>query len=430
MVAIRRRRPWLAFALVAALAIPIGPTMATTSSSVVDTSAGDLSQPDTAGIPVVTEIAQGRPATEDQAQAFSDAMAFAEEHSNDVGYPWIDPKSGDLKLSAASEVGREALETEASTMPTTTKIRQVARSFGMLEGIKHEVTSLSHEGVPDADLIFQSTPDHESNRIVISVSKASERLFAALSKRFGTEAIALLIDPKGAGATLGNRQTDTSPYWGGAHIVTPGYNCSDAFSWVTSGAIGNAMITAAHCIPSGGSVTIGSQSGAGTVTSASRENWDADHGTQYYTGQSTYRGDVALIQLASNRKSNPYIYRGDANSSTSSSVVSFYQRNSVSGDVFYVGGATTGETGPYTVDWTSADIIYDPPSDKWARNMTSAVRGTFDTCANHGDSGGSVFAKVTGGVKAAGVFSGFLVCRIYFTDIYRSYLGLPGAPLY
>lgn len=41
-------------------------------------------------------------------------------------------------------------------------------------------------------------------------------------------------------------------------------------------------------------------------------------------------------------------------------------------------------------------------------------------------SGGAVFSTVSGGVQAAGTFSGFLVCRIYFTPIYDTFLALPG----
>ena len=58
--------------------------------------------------------------------------------------------------------------------------------------------------------------------------------------------------------------------------------------------------------------------------------------------------------------------------------------------------------------------------------MSSAARGTIATGAGPGDSGGAVFSIVSGGVKAAGIFSGFFVCRIYFTPIYDTFLALPG----
>lgn len=293
-------------------------------------------------------------------------------------------------------------------------------SFGRLESIKHEVTTLRAQGVADADLIYQTAPDHASNRIVITVRAPSEKLFKELAARYGTDAIALQISDAGWGATPAGRLNDTEPYWGGAMIATPNFSCSDAFAW--SIGTSDALLTAAHCVSTGGAIHINGNA-VGNVTSASEENWNNTHGTQYYTGQSVYRGDVALIRLNSGVDSNAVIYRGTTSSSW---VVSRLARYSVNTDVFYIGGAATNETGPYYVDFVGIDIVYDPPSDVWARNITSAVRGQPDTCANHGDSGGSVFGLVTGGVQAAGVFSGFLVCRVYFTDIHRSYLGLPG----
>lgn len=95
----------------------------------------------------------------------------------------------------------------------------------------------------------------------------------------------------------------------------------------------------------------------------------------------------------------------------------------------YVSGRASGETGPYTVDLVGWDILYSPPSDLWVRNVSSAARGElFQPRATNGDSGGALFSIVSGGVKAAGIFSGFFVCRIYFTPVYLSYLGLPGTP--
>lgn len=107
-------------------------------------------------------------------------------------------------------------------------------------------------------------------------------------------------------------------------------------------------------------------------------------------------------------------------------MISRYTRSAVSGDVVYVSGRNSGDTGPYTVDLTHWDFLYHPPSDEWVRNVSSASRGALTTCAGPGDSGGAVFSTVSGGVQAAGIFSGFLVCRIYFTPIYDTFLALPG----
>src|SRR5689334_3243167 len=76
-------------------------------------------------------------------------------------------------------------------------IRDVKYSFGRLEAIKHEVTTLWSQGMVDADLIYQTAPDHENDRVVITVSRASSKLFKALAERYGTDAIAVQIDPSG-----------------------------------------------------------------------------------------------------------------------------------------------------------------------------------------------------------------------------------------
>lgn len=385
---------------------------------------------DTAGIPLVTELMQARPQTEEQAQAFSDALEFAESNSDDVGYPWIDPANGSLELSAASPLGTKLLGVKRSTLASASQIRDVRFSYGKLEAIKHEVTTLHAKGVPDADLIYQTAPDHKSNRIVITVSKPSEQLFEELANRYGTDAIAIEINGDGPGGSAGSRQSDSSPYWGGAKILGVQRNviCSDSFSWHIGGTIGNAMLTAAHCAPGGGGVKI-SATTIGSVTSNSEENWSLTTGTTYYTGQTTYKGDVALIRLSTGLSSAPRIFRGGTNSTTSSPVVSRYTRYALYGDKVYVGGEATGETGEYVVNDANLDWWYsDDGPDVWVRNVTKATKSGLTPCVDHGDSGGSVFSIVNGGVQAAGTFSGYAIlrCNILFTEIYRSYLGLPG----
>jgi len=388
---------------------------------------GGMDAVDTAGIALVSSLQSAKPETEAQAQALSDALDFAESHPDDVGYPWIDPSSKDLVLSTASAAGVDLVDQFADDLKVPHSVRHVSFSFGKLETTKHEVTTLMSAGIPGADLIYMAGPDAETNRVVIVVSAPNEPLFKALADRFGTEAVEVRIDAsmRGAQPTF-DRQHDISPFWGGASIQSAA--CSDGIPWQIGSSRG--LLTAAHCFSSGGSAKIGDFSGAGSVRANDEENWDPVHGTQYYTGQSTLRGDVALIRLNSGYTTSAYIFRGGVNSQISWSVLSWYQRYAQSGDVLNVSGRASGETGPYTVDLTNFDVIYNPPSDLWARNISSALSLT-SPCVAGGDSGGTLFSLVTGGVKEAGVLSGSGPgpCRIYFTPIYRSYLGLPGSPL-
>jgi len=383
----------------------------------------------TYGLQLVKGTSQARPTSEEEAQAFSDAWELAEKNPDDFGYPWIDPTTRTLVLRSVSARGAALVTDETVAFAMASTAIEASRSFNDLESIKHEAISLRAEGIPDGDLIFKTAPDHEGNRVVITVSIASDRLFKALADRYGTDAIAIQIDPTGPGGSPATRDHDGNPYWGGARIGTPGKVCSDSFPWHIASSTGNALLTAAHCIASGGSVTINGST-VGSVTATSEENWSTVYGSRFYTGQTVYRGDVALIRLSSSFSAGTRIYRGNSTSSTSSPVVLKLGRYSQLDEQVYVGGQATGETGPYKVEDTEVDWWYSQDGPNViVRNVVQAsifFGGSF--CADHGDSGGSVFKSQPNGVIAYGTYSGFQItnCRIMYTDIHRSYMGLPG----
>ncbi|MGH2967352.1 MAG: trypsin-like serine protease [Solirubrobacterales bacterium] len=379
---------------------------------------------DASGLELVPELTQARPTSEKQAQAFDDAMQFAIDHPDDIGYPWIDPVTNTVVVSAASAKGSQLLGALKIDETQPVRTRDVAFSYRQLETIKDEITTLAADGVPDTDLLRQTAPDHKGNRVTITVSKASDALFQELVKRYGTEAITVRIASNPGIASPASRQDDYSPFWGGAK-VNGALSCSTAFPWTGTGSgNGDGMLTAAHCIPNGGTVSAPSQS-MGTVTSGSGENWSETAGTQYYTGQTTSRGDVALVNMSSGRASGTAIYRGPYNSSTYSWVDSMGSGYAKVGDTFITGGVTTGELGGWRVTAVGIDVWYG--GGVWARNVVEGTRG--DTGINHGDSGGSVFTTTTGGrVVARGIITGMfpLCCFVYFTDIRVAYYGLPG----
>jgi hypothetical protein len=70
-------------------------------------------------------------------------------------------------------------------------------SYAELERIKDDATRLVEEGLPDADLIFQTTPDHRDNRAMITISEMSQPLLEALARRFSPDALAIQVDPSG-----------------------------------------------------------------------------------------------------------------------------------------------------------------------------------------------------------------------------------------
>src|SRR5258705_13046359 len=97
---------------------------------------------DPTGILLVSagEQVQATPASEDFAVAFSDAMQLAEANGDDIGYPWIDPSSGVLVLSAVTPRGRDLLQAASISVPH--RIRDVAHGAGELRRIQDEVTFL------------------------------------------------------------------------------------------------------------------------------------------------------------------------------------------------------------------------------------------------------------------------------------------------
>jgi hypothetical protein len=391
------------------------------------------------GIAIVgPDAIQVRPADEDQANAFNAALELAYAHRDDLGYPWLDAESGVLELSFATGLGETVAASALdglSAAGRTVRLRPAPASVAELDALAHEVTRLNAAGVPGADRIWMTEPDQKNNRIIVTLSEAPDDLLDALAARFGTERIAVRIQPReSAGAA--SRDTDASPFWGGALITTrqsiPGgeilLNCTTGFAWNAGGQA--AMLTAAHCISRGGSVSYPYYPNAGTVSSGTEENWDDTYGTRYYTGQSVYRGDVALIRYRSSYGSAPYIYSGGPGSSTSSAVAAMASRRSQLGDAACVNGVVTGQwCGMVTAAGVNAWYLVNGVN-VWARNVVRA-EALGNTCPTHGDSGAPVYRVLSAGrVAAVGIFSGsfpqVVACTVWFTDVWDAYVGLPG----
>lgn len=141
----------------------------------------------------IGENVQARPASEALAQAFDQALRIAMANPNDLGYPWLDPSTDELVLSAATGQGRRILET--ATFTVAHRIRDVAHSYAELQQIQDDVTRLLAAGVTDAQLIYMTYPDQRDNRTLITVSRMSRPLLEELARRFGSDAIAIEVAP-------------------------------------------------------------------------------------------------------------------------------------------------------------------------------------------------------------------------------------------
>ena len=145
----------------------------------------------------VGEQVQARPPTEEFAVAISRATELAEANGGDLGYPWLDPASGELVLSVVTPHGRELVAAAGITVPHRT--RDVSHGAAELRRIQDDVTFLHSRGVPDSELIYTTSPDQRDNRALIVISAMSPSLLGYLAAHYPPDALAVQVDPAGAG---------------------------------------------------------------------------------------------------------------------------------------------------------------------------------------------------------------------------------------
>jgi hypothetical protein len=406
-------------------------------STPVAASDGDPSR-HPSGIDIVGALSlQSTPSNELQSRAYWQAWEYAEMHGSDVGYPWIDGASGLVHIRAASSQGRALLQTvrtvgALATLPVD--IEDVEYSFADLEAIRGDIAARFEARDPLYMDIAKTAPDEINNRIIVTTRDATDGLLADLADRYGTVPVAVRELPGFRPyATAGGRQHDYSPFYGGAKIYPPGLECTSAFAWTLPGG-GDGMLTAAHCVPNGGRVNRPTSAGGelpmGTVTAWDEENWMTEAGTTYYTGEHTFKGDVALIRLDGGRESRARMYVGGPDSDTYKLVTAIWSRGPDIGDQYWMGGKTSGDVGIFEVNDLHVDVYYVNLYST-ARNMTEGYKPNYDGCSNPGDSGGSVYTyRNDGSVAAKGTHSGaasiVFSCFEYFTDIRLSDTALPG----
>lgn len=365
--------------------------------------------------------------------AWSEAVDLAMANPDDFGYPWIAGAGAEQRVvvQPVSERGKAlaaASALRAGPLAAARELRPVTRSFAELERIKDETIGQPDEVLPGGSHVWMTAPDRANNRVVITVDVLDDRLMEALAARYGTEALVVRVAPR-LDARTTSRNSDTSPYWGGASIRTPS-TCTDAFAWSISSTT-HGMLTAGHCARNGASVYAPNGTYMGGITSGSRENW-SDGGTVFLPGSSTYRGDIALIQITSGRSSSGRIYTGGTTSTSSVAVSGFGPNYWVAeGQGFCYGGQTTGEHCGHEV-W-EVGFNFDYLNDGVLRNGIWGLRfwAGSGTCPQGGDSGGSVYALSGGKAQALGIISGsfhipLVECDVFFTDIRHAWLAFPG----
>lgn len=176
-------------------------------------------------LPTPLLFCYGRPVYEPLNKAHSDARLLAENHPNEFGYPSADHVKRELIISVTGPTGealaREWLASGATyTAPNVAKstflpqpavpvrIRIVTRSFAQLGKLMDDIIDATRAGLPDSSAIRSVGPDDEHDRVVIEVQYLSDALATALASRFGTEAIAVRIDPASGPISLTGQPLD------------------------------------------------------------------------------------------------------------------------------------------------------------------------------------------------------------------------------
>ncbi|HLL69755.1 MAG TPA: hypothetical protein VK453_29175 [Micromonosporaceae bacterium] len=397
-------------------------------------SAAQADPPETrhrSGIVIVpsTDPPVGEPISDALGQLLHEAADAVEARPEDLAYPWYDRASNAVVVDTVNDQGdmlAAGLVGARGGLGAVTRNRRVPHSWAKLQSIKDEAIALTATDVPDGDAIFMTEPDPEHNRVVIYTTRMSDEFLDALAERYGTSAVAVRHMPGQISSTGDARNNDTSPFYGGARIDSPS-GCTTGFSW-RSGAI-NMMLTAGHCVPGGGTLHT-PVAVIGPVAPNSRENWKPGTGTVYLTGQTTYRGDVALATVTSPRTSGASIYRGGPGASVSARVAEMWSRRPATNDRYCTGGHVTGEKCGWSVYRTGINFRWS--SGELARNMVRSFYRT-DTCTIGGDSGGPVYTvRADGRIAAKGIHHGkstmpVFGCMEVFTDIWDAYYALPGS---
>lgn len=278
-----------------------------------------------------------------------------------------------------------------------------------------------------------TTQDDEHNRVLIVVDRRSDALFSALAARYGTEIIAIRIEPNPGFRAIG-RQDDVTPFYGGAAITTSTHGCTTGFSFLRGSS--GVMVTAGHCASTGSDVYTGANGGTyhmGYIYSFSQrdENWNNSTGTELINGG--YYGDLAVVTIDSGKSSSPWMYIGTSSSNTAAPVKEMWSSDPAYGDQFCTGGAQSGELCGWQVTSALTDVNRGGPI---ARNVTIGYKGS-GTCMKSGDSGSPAYTvRPDNGIAAKGINGGATNvggtgnCQVDFTNLRYVPSAWPGTSLY
>jgi hypothetical protein len=127
--------------------------------------------------------------------AYDRAYRFAVEHADDLGYPWDDRGNLTLVVSAVTPRGHVLAEQWSRLgWDVPVRIRTVTRSFAELERIKDGLIDIARTRLPGSEYIRSTWGDGQRNRVIVEVQRLTDEVAAAIVARYGTEAVAALVD--------------------------------------------------------------------------------------------------------------------------------------------------------------------------------------------------------------------------------------------
>lgn len=139
--------------------------------------------------------------------AASFAWWLAEDHPDELGFPWPNQETGTLELRvtgpSGEAVGREWMAGQVQRIgpkPHGIPPPQVPVTFTLVDRSFRQLTDIQHgvvppKDLPDGDAIYMTGPDARRNATVITIDRLSDRLLQALAARYGTSAIVIRVDP-------------------------------------------------------------------------------------------------------------------------------------------------------------------------------------------------------------------------------------------
>ncbi|QYC40389.1 tRNA3(Ser)-specific nuclease WapA precursor [Nonomuraea coxensis DSM 45129] len=318
----------------------------------------------------------------------------------------------------------------------TPQVPDVTTSYGRNAAIAREVLQLTSAQLPGADALVSARPWAERNKVLITANAVSPELRLALAQRYGVDSVVIRLKPDAtslqtqagmdsppsmAQAGTDTRANDNDAYinGGGAFEDRDGHTCTVGFAW--SLPAGRRLVTAGHCLPANISTGDAMFTPGGTREFGKKvlSTWNAGKGTVFLPGKNESQGDSALASPNASIYPTASIFIGGPESGKKKEVKRSWQRRSIPGDLFCIGGAVYGQHCSWKVIQSEDYFKTD------GGLLDNAIGGTHPSeCLNEdgGDSGGPVYTfQPDGSVVAKGIVSSgtstLLDCYVAFTDI-------------